>query len=99
MSDKLKLLEEKRAEARMGGGSVRNADGSYKSGDAWGWSAMKPFPSSGGPIQVYQNVAIPGFWTDTMPTPDGKSWTGRCAERFNPNGLFVPGFYEKAVAR
>ncbi len=79
-------------EARMGGGSARNNDGSYKSGDAWGWSAMKPFPSSGGPIQVYQNVAIPGFWTDTMPTPDGKSWTARCAERFNPNGLFVPGY-------
>jgi hypothetical protein len=79
-------------EARMGGGSARNADGSYKSGDAWGWSAQKPFASSGGPIQVYQNVAIPGFWTDTMPSPDGKSWAPRCAERFNPTGLFVPGF-------
>jgi hypothetical protein len=58
-------------EARMGGGSARNADGSYRSGDGWGWSAQKPFPSSGGPIQVYQNVAIPGFWTDAAPSADG----------------------------
>ena len=50
-------------EARMGGGSARNADGSYKSGDGWGWSAMKPFQTSDGTGQAYVNVAIPGFWT------------------------------------
>jgi len=79
-------------EARMGGGSARNADGSYKSGDAWGWSAMKPFPSTGGPIQVYQNVAIPGFWTDVSPSADNKTWVPRCATRFNPAEQFVPGY-------
>ena len=31
-------------EARMGGGSARNADGSYKSGDGWGWSAHEAVP-------------------------------------------------------
>lgn len=79
-------------EARMGGGSARNPDGSYKSGDGWAWSALKPFPSSGGPIQVYQNVAIPGFWTDTVPSADNKTWMPKCAERFNPAEKFVPGF-------
>jgi hypothetical protein len=79
-------------EARMGGGSARNSDGSYKSGDGWAWNAMKPFPSSGGPIQVYQNVAIPGFWTDTKPSPDNKTWVPVCAPRFNPNDKFTPGY-------
>ncbi len=79
-------------EARMGGGSARNDDGSYKSGDAWGWAAMKPFISSGGPIQVYQNVAIPGFWTDTKPNADNTSWVPVCAPRFNPTGKFEPGY-------
>lgn len=79
-------------EARMGGGSARHEDGSYKSGDGWGWSAMKPFPSSGGPIQVYQNVAIPGFWTDAKPSADNKTWVPVCAPRFNPNDKFTPGY-------
>ncbi len=79
-------------EARMGGGSARNADGSYKSGDGWAWSAQKPFPSSGGPIQVYQNVAIPGFWTEVSPSADNSTWAPRCATRYNPAELFVPGF-------
>jgi hypothetical protein len=71
-------------EARMGGGSARNADGSYKSGDGWGWSE--------GSTQVYQNVAIPGFWTDTAPSKDGSTWVPRCAPRFNPEDKFVPGY-------
>jgi hypothetical protein len=79
-------------EARMGGGSNRNADGSYKSGDGWGWSAMKPFAGSGGPIQVYQNVAIPGFWTDVKPSPDNQTWVPVCASRFNPADKFIPGY-------
>ncbi len=70
-------------EARMGGGSARNADGSYKSGDGWGWSAMKPFQSSDGTHQTYQNVAIPGFWTQAVPSEDGKTWVPKCAPRFN----------------
>lgn len=79
-------------EARMGGGSARNADGSYKSGDAWGWSAQKPFQTQEGSTQVYQNVSIPGFWTETVPSKDGKTWVPRCAPRFNPEDKFVPGY-------
>jgi hypothetical protein len=69
-------------EARMGGGSARNADGTYKSGDGWGWSAMKPFQSNDGTRQIYQNVSIPGFWTQTVPSEDGKTWIPKCAPRF-----------------
>jgi hypothetical protein len=80
-------------EARSGGGSARNADGSYKSGDGWGWSAMKPFQTSEGSTQVYQNVAIPGFWTDTAPNKDKTSWVAKCAPRFNPeDSAHVPGY-------
>ena len=56
-------------EARMGGGSARSDDGSYKSGDGWGWSAQKPFQTSDGAGQAYVNVTIPGFWTETVPSP------------------------------
>jgi len=69
-------------EARMGGGSARNPDGSYKSGDGWGWSAQKPFATADGTHQAYVNVAIPGFWTDTQPSKDGKTWVPRCADMF-----------------
>lgn len=67
-------------EAQLGGGSTTNADGSYRSGDAWAWSAMKPFQS--GTTQVYQNVVIPGFWTKTAPTPEG-SWGPVCGPRWD----------------
>ena len=69
-------------EGRMGGGSARNADGTYKSGDGWGWSAQKPFQSADGKTQQYVNIAIPGFWTDTQPSKDGKTWVPTCAEKF-----------------
>jgi hypothetical protein len=77
-------------EARMGGGSARNADGSYKSGDAWGWSAQKPFLA--GTSQLYQNVAIPGFWTDTKASKDKKTWAPKCAQRFNPDEFYTQGY-------
>jgi hypothetical protein len=80
-------------EARMGGGSARNADGTYKSGDGWGWSAMKPFQTASGAAQVYVNVAIPGFWTMTAPSDDKTTWVPVCAPRFNPNDPgHVPGY-------
>ena len=80
-------------EARMGGGSARDVDGSYKSGDAWGWSAQKPFVTADKPDQqVYVNVAIPGFWTDTIASRDGKTWIPRCADRFNPDGKYTKGY-------
>jgi hypothetical protein len=79
-------------EARMGGGSARKVDGSYKSGDAWGWSAMKPFATPDGAKQIYQNVAIPGFWTDTKPSKDKTTWVPKCAQRFNPDEFYTPGY-------
>ena len=39
-------------EARMGGGSARNADGSYKSGDGWGWTRDEAVPDREGSTQV-----------------------------------------------
>jgi len=75
-------------EARMGGGSARNDDGTYKSGDGWAWSAMKPFPTSDGKSQRYVNVIVPGFWTATAPAdevnPSGtrKVWGPVCADRY-----------------
>ncbi|MBA2542816.1 MAG: hypothetical protein H0V17_24435 [Deltaproteobacteria bacterium] len=75
-------------EAQMGGGSVRNADGSYKHGDAWAWSAQKPFVTADGRAQAYVNVIIPGFWTKTVPVdqvgPNGtlKTWGPACADKF-----------------
>ena len=81
-------------EARMGGGSARNADGSYKSGDGWGWSAMKPFQTGGdGSGQAYVNVAIPGFWTWTEPSEDKSTWDPICSQRFSPDDpKHVPGY-------
>ena len=69
-------------EARMGGGSTRNSDGSYKSGDGWGWSAQKPFITPEGTTQQWQNVIIPGFWTKTIPSEDGKAWVPTCGPRW-----------------
>jgi hypothetical protein len=71
-------------EARMGGGTARNPDGGYQSGDGWGWSAMKPFATGDGTAQAYVNVNIPGFWTRAVPSADHKTWEPACAPRFNP---------------
>jgi hypothetical protein len=76
-------------EAQLGGGSTRNPDGSYKSGDAWAWSIMKPFATEDGKTQSWVNPAIPGFWTDTKPTEDGKSWVGKCADKYT---VGTPGY-------
>ena len=69
-------------EAQMGGGSARNPDGSYKSGDGWGWSAMKPFQTADGKSQHYVNVVIPGFWTKTVPVDNDTSWGPACAPKY-----------------
>ncbi len=80
-------------EARMGGGSARNADGSYKSGDGWAWAAMKPFRTADGTAQAYVDVAIPGFWTKPVPSKDGTTWEPACAPRFNPtDASHEPGY-------
>lgn len=80
-------------EGRMGGGSARNADGTYKSGDGWGWSIMKPFQTQDAKTQAYVSPTIPGFWTLAVPSADGKRWEPKCSPRFtkgDPNA--APGF-------
>jgi hypothetical protein len=80
-------------EGRMGGGSKRDADGNYQSGDGWGWSAQKPFQTAEGSTQAYVNVTIPGFWTETVPSDDQTTWVPRCASRFNPDDpAHAPGY-------
>lgn len=77
-------------EGRMGGGSARNPDGSYKSGDAWGWSIMKPFQTQDAKSQAYVNPTIPGFWTFAVPTKDGHHYEPKCSPRFtkgDPNAM------------
>lgn len=79
-------------EARMGGGTVRDDNGNYKSGDGWGWSAMKPFQTSDGLTQAYVNVSIPGFWTATKASDDNSTWIPVCGPRWNPaDSSHVPG--------
>lgn len=81
------------AEAQLGGGSARNADGTYKSGDGWAWNALKPFPTADGKSQAWVNVRIPGFWTQTVPSPDNKTWIGKCAPKYSAGEPgHVPGF-------
>jgi len=77
-------------EARMGGGSARNADGSYKSGDGWAWSVEKPMPTADGTKQAYVDMPIPGFWTDVTQAPSPADpnkhiWKPVCAPRFDPD--------------
>ncbi len=80
-------------EGRMGGGSRRNDDGSYRSGDGWAWSVMKPMPNAEGTALAYVNVGIPGFWTHTVPSPDGTAWIGKCAPKFDPDDpTHAPGY-------
>lgn len=71
--------------ARLGGGSARDAEGNYASGDGWAWAAQKPLPAADGTTLVYQNIAIKGFWTATVASDDGKAWVARCAPRFDPD--------------
>ena len=85
-------------EARMGGGSARKADGSYDHGDGWGWSAQKPFQSQDAKSQTYVNVTIPGFWTSTAPSKDGKTWEPKCGPRWNAGSAENPGGFE-AICR
>jgi hypothetical protein len=80
-------------EARMGGGSARNPDASYKSGDGWGWAVMKPLPTTDGTAQAYVDVPITGFWTATAPSKDRTTWMPVCAPRFNPaDPAHAPGY-------
>ncbi len=85
-------------EGRMGGGSARNADGSYKSGDGWAWGVEKPMPSADGTTQAYVDIGIPGFWTDAVAAPSPadpakKIWKPVCAPRFDADAPgHAPGY-------
>jgi hypothetical protein len=81
-------------EARLGGGSRRNDDGSYRSGDGWSWSVMKPMPNADGTAQAYVNIAFPGFWTQVVPSPDGTAWAPKCAPKFDPDDASHEAGYE-----
>lgn len=72
-------------EARMGGGSARHPDGTYRSGDGWAWGVARPLPTADGTAQAYVNIGIPGFWTRAVPSPDGTAWIGKCAPKFDPD--------------
>lgn len=79
-------------EARLGGGSRRNPDGTYAAGDGWGWAVQQPSVATDGDI-AYANVPIPGFWTSVVPSDDGKQWVGKCAKRFHPDSPgHAPGY-------
>lgn len=72
-------------EARLGGGSARNPDGTYASGDGWAWSVQKPMVAADGATQSYVNIGIPGFWTQVAASPDKSAWVGTCASTFHPD--------------
>jgi len=68
------------SEARLGGGSKRNEDGSYKSGDAWAWNVMKVKPKDG--HLAFVNVPIKGFATAVK--AEGDHWEMTCGSLFDP---------------
>ena len=68
------------AEARLGGGSKRNKDGSYKSGDAWGWNVMKVKLKD--ERMKFVNVPIKGFTTGIKAGDHG--WEMACGSLFDP---------------
>ena len=71
-------------EARMGGGSARNADGSYKSGDGWGWSAHEAVPDAPTARRRRSRTSrSPASGPQTAPSKDSKTWVPACAPRFN----------------
>ena len=67
-------------EARLGGGTKRDKDGNYESGDAWGWHVMKVKPTDG--VLNFKNIPIKGFATKVVPAKDNKSWQMACSAAF-----------------
>jgi hypothetical protein len=70
-------------EARLGGGSRRDASGNYESGDGWAWGAMKPKLTADGKAIEFAMVPIKGWMTKVEPTADGTGWKSVCAPRFD----------------
>ena len=78
-------------EARFGGGSAREKDGSYQSGDGWAWAVLKGKWDQGKLSIV--SIPIPGFTSDVRPSADGQSWQTVCAPRFDPDDKkHAPGY-------
>jgi hypothetical protein len=69
-------------EARLGGGSKRDANGDYVSGDGWGWNVLKVKPHEG--RMTFKNVPIKGFATKVV-AGEG-SWNMACAKPFAKGG-------------
>ncbi len=76
-------------EARLGGGSARNADGSYASGDGWYWAVFKAKwtpAAEGKPSRLtVVSVPIPGFTTEVRASADKSKWQTVCAAAFDPD--------------
>ncbi len=71
------------SESRLGGGSIKTANGLYESGDGWAWNVAK-LHIEGGVVTAY-NSPIKGFATAVAPSADGKTWDMKCAPIFDPN--------------
>jgi hypothetical protein len=77
--------------SRLGGGSKKDADGNYESGDGWSWHVQLPKLLDG--AIRYTNAPIKGFLTDVRPAADNKSYEMACAPRFDPHDPgHAPGF-------
>lgn len=79
-------------EARFGGGTTRNANGGYASGDGWAWAVLKPkwIPVPGKEKDGVNRLAIvsvpiPGFTTAIKPNADKTKWATVCAPKFDPD--------------
>lgn len=79
-------------EARFGGGSLRDANGAYVSGDGWAWAVIKakwiPVPGAekdGITRLALMSIPIPGFTTEIAPSADKGKWTTVCAPKFDPD--------------
>jgi hypothetical protein len=68
-------------ETRLGGGSKRDGQGGYVSGDGWAWNVMKGVATDG--KLVVGGVPILGFVSGLAATEDGKSWAMKCGPRFD----------------
>ena len=74
-------------EARLGGGTFRDASGEIAGGDAWGWHVQKPKyvadkDGKSGRMK-FVNIPIKGFLTDVSPNADGTAWEMACGEVFD----------------
>jgi|GEM_PF-1312194 len=74
-------------EARLGGGTFRDAEGNIAGGDAWGWNALKPKFKAGKDAKsgrmTLANVPLKGFLTGVKPNADGTAYELSCGDAFD----------------